>query len=316
MQIGLIGAGRWGKRYIETLNRMPGVHLACLASKNPESIKLAPEGCHVTPDWREVTENRELDGVILATPPATHLELALSAIRTGVPVLVEKPMTLSVADARTLANESASHGVLTMVGHTHLYSAAFRELKRQGMSLGALQHVRSVGGNWGPFRSDAPMLWDWAPHDIAMCLDIFGSFPCNIHATRTGKIEQAQETGEAVTILLDFASGGSAEIRVSNIEQHKQRIFEATYVGGTLSYDDLAQNKLAYTKSPGATAEPIQIDQSMPLTNLVAEFCSAIEEGQHSSPSLLIGLQVVEILEKCDAILDGSTERVIATAGH
>src|SRR3990172_2252392 len=112
MRIGLIGAGRWGRRYIETLAYIPSVRLAHLASTNPESRKLAPEECLVTPRWREVAENRDLDGVILATPPAMHLEMALTAIRAGIAVLVEKPMTLSLIDARTLVDAAATHDVL------------------------------------------------------------------------------------------------------------------------------------------------------------------------------------------------------------
>src|SRR5258707_8191485 len=238
MRIGLIGAGRWGKRYIEALARVPDVRLAQLASTNPESRKLVPEECLVTPRWREVAESRELDGVILATPPAMHLEMALAAIHSGIPVLVEKPMTLSLVDARSLVDAAATHGVLTMVGHTHLFSAAFRELKRKGNALGQLLHTRSAGGNWGPFRLDAGTLWDWGPHDIAMCLDLFGGFPRAIRATCTGKVTQPLGIGEAIAITLDFGRGAYADIHLSNIERQKRRSFEATYVGGTVVYDD------------------------------------------------------------------------------
>ena len=258
----------------------------------------------MTPQWHEVAENRDLDGLILATPPATHFELAYTAIRTGIPVLVEKPLTLSVVDARRLVDAAAAHGVLTMVGHTHLFSSAFRELKQKGGGLGPLQHVRSAGGNWGPFRLDAPMLWDWGPHDIAMCLDLFDSYPRRIQATRTRAVNQPQANGEAVAVTLDFENGTCAEIHVSNIERQKQRVFEAVYADGTLVYDDLAEHKLVYRAGSGVAAEPVPIDRSLPLTNLLVEFCSAIEVGKHSSPSLLLGLKVIEILAACQKDLD------------
>lgn len=127
MRIGLVGAGRWGKRYIETLKHVLGVQLAHLASGNPESKQLVQAGCRVTPNSRKVVEDRALGGVILATPPATHPEMALAAIRAGVPVLIEKPMALSLQDARAVVGEAESRGVLAMVGHTHLYSNAFRD---------------------------------------------------------------------------------------------------------------------------------------------------------------------------------------------
>jgi len=306
MQIGLIGAGRWGKRYIETLSRMPGISLAHLVSRNPESVSLVPLGCKVTPHWRDMLEDTSLDGVIIATPPETHSEIAIGAIQAGIPVLIEKPMTVSLPDAQNIVKEAADCGVLTMIGHTHLFSAAFRKLKMKGHALGRLKNIRSAGGAWGPFRPDTPPLWDWAPHDVAMSIELSGSYPLHIEAKRTGWIQKSQGAGEAISIILGFESGASAEIHISNIQRHKQRVFEATYEGGSLIYDDLADNKLVFKGSSGSMAEPVAIDQSPPLTNLVAEFCHAIGEGHRSNQSLHLGLQVVEVLAECQKLLNAS----------
>lgn len=307
MKIGLIGAGRWGKRYIETLGRMPGETLSCLASSNPESAALVPPGCRVTPRWRGLLEGQgRPDGIIVATPPGTHLEIAAAIIQAGIPVLVEKPLTLSLPEAEELAKEAGSRRVLAMVGHTHLYSAAFRELKRRGQALGRLKEIRSAGGAWGPFRPDTPPLWDWAPHDISMALELEGSCPVSVEASRTARIEQPPGTGEAVSITLRFASGAAAGINISNVQKQKQRLFEAVYEGGSLTYDDLAPEKLVYRSSPGAAPEPVALEGSMPLTNLVAEFCRAIGEGRRSDPSLQLGLQVVKVLSACQKAIDAA----------
>jgi predicted dehydrogenase len=304
MQIGLIGAGRWGKRYIATLSQMSGINLVHLASSNPESVTLVPSGCKVSPHWRDLLEDTGLDGVIIVTPPETHLEIALGAIYAGIPVLIEKPITLSLPDARTLVKEATACGVLTMVGHTHLFSAAFRELKTKGLSLGRLKNVHSAGGSWGPFRPDTPPLWDWAPHDIAMSIELAGSYPLHIEAKRTGWMQQPKGTGEAVNIILGFESGACAEIHISNIQRYKQRVFEASYEGGTLIYDDLADSKLVFKCSSESIPEPVAIDKSLPLNNLVAEFCRAIGEGQRSNLSLQLGLQVVEVLDECQMCIN------------
>ncbi len=307
MQIGLIGAGRWGQRYIETIGRMSGISLAYLASGNPKSAALVPSGCRVTPRWRDLMEGDScLDGIIIAAPPETHLEIATGAIRAGIPVLVEKPMTLSLPDAESLVKEAMDCGVLTMIGHTHLFSAAFRELKARGRSLGRLKNIRSAGGGWGPFRPDTPPLWDWAPHDLAMAIDLLGNYPIRIEVKRTGRIQQPKGIGEAVIIILGFESGARAEIHISNMQRHKQRVLEVTYEGGSQIYDDLAPHKLVFCSSSGSTPEPVIIEHSMPLANLVGEFCRAIGEGQHSHPSLRLGLQVVKALAECQAALDSA----------
>jgi predicted dehydrogenase len=254
----------------------------------------------VTANWREVTSDRSIDGIILATPPSTHCEMALAAIEAGTPVLVEKPMTLSLQEAHAIAGAATAHGVLTMIGHTHLFSSAFRNLKRVGESLGPLRDICSAAGNWGPFRPDTPMLWDWGPHDIAMCIDLFGRPPTTVDVVRIG----TEGEGEAIAIALEFEPKGRAEIKVSNIEPRKQRVFEATFACGTLVYDDLSDDKLVLRRRTDGVAESIPIDSSLPLTNVAAEFCPAIETGQTSSPSLQLGLQVVEVLTACQIQLD------------
>ena len=304
LRLGLVGAGRWGRNYIRTLAGLEGARLAALASGNPDSAELVPKDCLISTDWQAILNPHLIDAVVIATPPAVHARIATAAVELGLPVLVEKPMTLSLADARALANAATANGVLTMVGHTHLHSAAFRELKHEGNRLGELLHTRSAGGNWGPFRLDTPVLWDWGPHDVAMSLDLFGGFPKTIHATRKISSPGSQESGEAIAISLEFGNGTHADIHLSNIERKKQRLFEATYAGGTLIYDDLAPDKLAIRANGGHGLAPVAIDASLPLANLVADFCSAIRQGQRSHDSLELGLKVIEVLVACQASLD------------
>jgi predicted dehydrogenase len=216
-----------------------------------------------------------------------HLEMALGAIRSGMPVLVEKPMTLSLTDAHILADGAMSHDVLTMVGHTHLYSSAFRQLKRNSEALGQLIHTRSCGGNW-----------------VAMCLELLGRFPLDIHADRIANVTQPRVDGEAIAITLKSDCGAYSKIHLSNLELQKQRFFEAAYDGGSLVYDDLASDKLVFRAATANVAETVVIDQFMPLTNLVEEFCSAIGRGNRVSDSLALGQKVVEVLAACQETLD------------
>jgi predicted dehydrogenase len=304
VRLGLVGAGRWGTRYIWTITQMNGVELAHLASSNPKSADLIPATCRLSSDWREVAGDGTLDGVIIATPPATHLEIAVTAIGNGIPVLVEKPMTLSVDDAQSLIDKTWRAKVPVMVGHTHLFSSAFRRLKERGASLKGLLHTRSVGSNWGPFRPDTPVLWDWGPHDVAMCLELFGDPPRTVEVGRVGALKFGKANGEAIDIRLDFGTKRHADIQVSNISDRKQRYFEASYSDGVLAYDDLADSKLLFRASPASPAEVIPVDGSLPLTNVVTAFCERIRSGELSTDGLELGLRVVEVLADCQAKLD------------
>lgn len=296
LKLGLIGAGRWGRCYIQTLKGMPRIKLDHLASSNTESASLIPKGCRITQDWRDVAGDQSLDGIIIATPPALHAQMAGMAIRVGIPVLIEKPMTLSLSEARRLVEVAEASSCLVFIGHTHLFSSAFRELKQSAAGLGRLKHIHSHGGNWGPYRPDTPMLWDWAPHDIAMCLKLVGTDPIEVNVKRTAITALPGGDGETVEMELVFPNGVQADIRVSNIDQEKSRYFEAQFDRGTLLYDDLSTDKLCIHASPEEMLTPVSLDSTMPLTNLVAEFCNYISSGYNQHESLNLGLRVIEVI--------------------
>lgn len=303
VRLGLVGAGRWGKRYIETIAGVESATLVHLGSRNPLSAGLVPAGCRVSADWRRVIADTRVDGIIVATPPATHLEITSAAIGAGIAVLVEKPMTMSPAEAEALASMAEAAGVLVMVDHTHLFSGAFRELLRQSEQLGPVLGLRSAGGNFGPFREDTPVLWDWAPHDVAMALAIFDEEPVEIVARRAISRVVEGIVGEAIDISLDFARGRRAEIRVSNIDSEKRRWLEARFAGATLVYDDLAIDKLRIHEE-GVSPRAIPFAEVPPLTAAVEEFARAITSGRLSDPSLELGRRVVQILSVCQTSLD------------
>lgn len=303
MRIGLIGAGRWGTRYIATLARLPGTELAHVGSRNPKTARLVPKTCRVSGDWRAVLADPSLDGIILASPPMTHAPLALEAIAVRLPVLIEKPMAMNVADAQAVAAAANAAGVLVMVGHTHLFSPAYRALKQRGKTLGGLRSTQSFAGNDGPARLDASVLWDWGPHDVAMCLDLFGDFPESVQASIVGQRRLPGGVGQALTLHLGFPSGGGSDIRISNIEDRKLRLFEAAYECGRLVYDDVHSPKLRESQLGEGGAEPISVDPVPALTCLVREFTDSIGSNGRTHPSLSLGVQVVQVLAQCEAML-------------
>ncbi|MEE1569456.1 MAG: Gfo/Idh/MocA family oxidoreductase, partial [Alphaproteobacteria bacterium] len=126
MRLGLIGAGRWGRVYMNTLDHMADVTLNALASSNPQSRDLVGENVDLHEDWRDFINAGGVDGVIVATPPAAHGEIVRAALEAGLPVLVEKPLTLDVDEAKALRDLAERTDGLVMVDHIHLFSPAFR----------------------------------------------------------------------------------------------------------------------------------------------------------------------------------------------
>jgi predicted dehydrogenase len=303
IQLGLIGAGRWGRRYIETIDTMSDARLARLGSQNPGSAELVPPDCIISEKWQEVAEASDIDGLILATPPEFHAEMAVHAINKNIPVLIEKPMSLDVGQAVEIATAARQKDCPVLVGHTHLYSAAYDALKERASDLGPLRRIVSIGGNRGPFQRNVGAMWDYAPHDIALCLDLAAAPPESLDARY---LENSGINDHTVAIALNFPNGVTARIEAGNLMLEKRRIFEAWFDGGKLVYDDLADHKLAFSPVQSAIIEPIEISGEMPLLRQIRAFICAISDKQKSATSMDIGIEVVEILAACQLRLDQS----------
>ena len=125
-----------------------------------------------------------VDAVVVATPPSTHVTVALEAIHAGKHVLVEKPLAPTAEGARRLIAAAADAGVALMVGHTFEYNPAVRKLRElvQGQQLGELFYVDSARLNLGLYQNDVNVIIDLAPHDISIINHVLGRTPVAVQA--------------------------------------------------------------------------------------------------------------------------------------
>lgn len=296
IRLGLIGAGRWGRNYIRTIAALDGVRLTRLASRNPASRELVGPECTISADWRHVVESGDLEGIIIATPPSLHAEMTIAAVAAGIPVLVEKPLTLGLAEAVTLREQVRTRKGRVMVDHTHLLHPAFEELKRQVAALGMIREIEAEAGNQGPYREDVPVLWDWGPHDVAMCLDLLSEPPREARAMREERANRGSAVAETIRLELEFSSGARARIRISNMME-KTRRFSVRCEAGVLVYDDIARNKLMLHRD--GNDGPIKVSAEPPLSRVVKAFVAGISAGNDMTGSLDLAVNVVAVLERC-----------------
>ncbi len=319
IRLGLIGAGHWGRRYIDAIARLDGVRLARLASRNRESARLVDEACAIDDDWRATVDADDVDGIIIATPPALHASMARAAVERGRPVLVEKPLTLDLAEAQTLLDEAVAAKGLVMVDHIHLYHPAYRRLKELAGEMGGVRAITAEGGNRGPISPHTPVLWDWGSHDVALCLDLTGQFPERIAARRlehrqgeggsSEKDHAERLEGETIALTLGFAAGLEAAITLGNLFESRRRSLEVRLDSGILTYDDTAADKLTRHGPSSGTVEAIAVDETPPLDRVIGTFAraigqGAIEQGTSDLSGLRLGVKVVAVLEQAARSLE------------
>ena len=236
IKLGLVGFGEWGQNYFRTIRNLRNVELAAICKRDPSTVpapvrKVVP----VTTSLEQVLR-KGAKGVIVATPPSSHREIACFYLERGIPVMLEKPVAETIEDAEAVFEASARSGAPVLVNHVHLFSPAFNALKRS-VSPWSPIHVRSEAGNQGPYRSYSALL-DWGPHDVAMAMAVFGRSP---DAAEIRSV--SSDLGDVYNIRLQFGDS-LADLTVGNGMASKRRVFEASCGDRIATYDGEAKSPL------------------------------------------------------------------------
>ena len=153
VKVGIIGAGRMGRRHIEACLRS-GHAVTKIADHNAESLSLAHDLAPnaLAQDASDVAQSSDLDMVIVATTTTSHAELALRAIDSGVPyVLIEKPLGRSLSECDRVVSLAAQRGIRVAVNHPYRHMPPFQRLISlvRSEQFGGLSSMHVVGGNGG-----------------------------------------------------------------------------------------------------------------------------------------------------------------------
>ncbi|MGB0697359.1 MAG: Gfo/Idh/MocA family protein [Rhodospirillaceae bacterium] len=300
IRLGLIGLGRWGKNYARTIAELDGVALSAIATRS--ALPTGFDGIAHSTDWRDLCgQVPALDGVIIASDPALHFQMASSFLAQGIPVIVEKPACDTVAEAEQLRALSQAGGVLCMVGYTHLYASAYRALKTKVAAAGAIQAMSSVGHSAGPFRDKVSVLWDWGSHDVALCLDCLGEAPVDIQIT-VEETDPSRANAALYELTLTFPSGVRSVSRFGNIATAKERSFTVQCETDRFCYDGLDHVlKSGSGPSGWAAQDPLG---PLPLVNLVGDFTDRLRRGIRSHQSVDLAVEVTRVLSMADQTLN------------
>ena len=151
----IAGLGRWGRSFVEAalgserIRFVQGVETADMAAGEAARSFSSKHGLGLTRDLGRVLADPGIDAIVLATPHSLHREQVIACAQAGKPVFCEKPLALSLADARAMIEACDSAGVVLGVGHNRRFWPAIRELKRivDSGALGELLHVEGHNSN-------------------------------------------------------------------------------------------------------------------------------------------------------------------------
>ncbi len=328
--IGIIGCGYWGPNLVRNFKSLSSCKVVGIHDLRPERVKFIQSSYPDLKSYESVQkliEDPAIEAVVIATPVAAHFEVAKAALTAGKHVLLEKPLTSSVAQASELVDLAAKKGLTLMVDHTFLYTGAVRKIKElvDSGEIGKLLYFDSVRVNLGLFQHDINVIWDLTPHDISICDYISRKKAVSVNAV--GHAFYGQSIENISYLAVKYEDEMLAHFHVNWLAPVKVR---TTLIGGTermIVYDDMEPSEKIkiYDKKVVLTDHAGQEDQEKVYSALVEyrigdmrapklestealklvakEYVDSITQKRKPLTSGEDGLHVVRILEAADKSL-------------
>jgi predicted dehydrogenase len=243
LRLAQIGIGTWGQNLFRNFSALKECEMsvACDSSKKVlERIQGTHRGTVKTcADPHEVMRDNSIDAVIIATLPATHAALAIEALEAGKHVFVEKPMAMSVPEAKKMLEAARKADRILMVGHLLLYHPAVQTIKElvSAGTLGDLHYLYTTRVNLGQVREEENVLWSLTAHDISVSLYLLEKQPVRVQASGQSYLRKGIQ--DVVFVNIDFADGTLAHIHASWLDPHKMRKFTLVGSKKMVVFDDM-----------------------------------------------------------------------------
>jgi predicted dehydrogenase len=332
--IGLVGYGYWGPNLARNFAAVPDCTLVSICDQSESRRETAARNhpsCQVTRSFSDLLSNPAIHAIAIATPAATHCDLARQAMLAGKDVLVEKPMTRTVAEAEVLVQLAQQTGRILAVDHTFLFTPAVRKIKQlvDADELGKLLYIDSVRTNLGLFQPDHNVIFDLAPHEISIVLHLVEREPVSVQALGTCHTNNGIEN--LAYVHLEFDDGFIAHFHLNWLAPVKIR---QTIIAGSrkmIVYDDLdrgeklkvynkgiafwpadgvdAMCKAAINYRTGDMVAP-HLENQEALAIETAHFVACVRDRTPPLVSGEAGLQVVRLLEACQRSLKNQGQRI------
>jgi predicted dehydrogenase len=333
IKVGVIGAGYWGPNLIRNFYQLPDTELVMVCDLKQERLD------HIQGRYPSVKTSRDYhdllasdaEAIVIATPVATHYKLALECLQAGKHVLIEKPLTCASREAVEIVAAGEKAGKVVMTGHTFVYNPAVVALKNIIASgdLGRIYYVSATRVNLGLYQPDINVVWDLAPHDVSILLDVLGMEP--VAASARGGMYVKPGVHDVAYLTLYFNDGVMADMRVSWLDPSKIRLLTIVGSKKMIIYDDIEPVEKIKIFDKGVDVQPYTdtyeefhlayrygdvvaypLKWEEPLKLECMHFIECVREGKTPHSDGRMGLKVVQVIEAAQkSLLNGGLREEI-----
>ena len=300
IRVGVIGVGHLGRHHARIYSGMKDSELAGICDIDSRRAgKLAKKYRSVAyANYKEMLG--KVDCISVVVPTELHYQVAKDCLLNGVSVLIEKPITKTVAEAGELLSLAKEHGLILQVGHIERFNAAVRALDEIPGKVRFIECHRL-----GPFKKralDVGVVLDLMIHDIDIILGLVKSEVSSIDAVGVNILTPYEDLAN---VRIRFKNGAVANLtasRVTKDEMRKIRLFkEDCYI----SLDYIKQAAVIYRKSGSRiTGRMINIKKEEPLKKELEAFIACVRtherplvSGEEGRDALKIALQIADAIK-------------------
>ena len=222
IRIGVIGIGYLGKFHLEKFQKNKDCQLVWLIDKNIKNLKNYKDKYNVSTNYKEIVD--DVDAVSIVTPTVNHYEIARYFIEKNKHVLIEKPMTQTVSEAKKLIDLAKKHKKTIQIGHLERFNPVIRKVSSLIKNPLFIEVHRLAQFN--PRSTDVNVVYDLMIHDIDITTSLVPSKIKKISSFGKSIITNKIDIANA---RLEFFNGTIANLTASRISQkseRKIRIFE------------------------------------------------------------------------------------------
>jgi predicted dehydrogenase len=305
IRVAVIGVGHLGRHHARILSELPGARLTAVVDTIEERARAAaePSGAAVLTDYRALQNN--VDAITIAVPTELHRDIAQPFLERGIPVLVEKPMARSLAEADDLLQAARKSNAVLAVGHTERYNPAIAAILPL-VSRPRFIEVHRLGAF--PDRSlDIDVVFDLMIHDLDVILSLVKSPVSAIEAVGVPVLTTRYDIANA---RLRFEDGCIANITASRISRERVRKIRFFQQDAYISIDYAAQEVEGYRLVRRDGARPdiqggqLPVQREEPLKRELADFVGAVREkraplvtGEDGRRALALAEAIAERME-------------------
>lgn len=312
MKVAVIGLGWMGKIHLRIYSEMVGTYVVGVVDPDPEVRKFAHEnyGVAVYDTVEELLEN-ELDAVSVCVPTTLHHEVGMKVIEKDIPLIIEKPLAVTYAQAKDLVDAANKNQVTLMVGHVERFNPVVQKVKELVKENTAISIFIERVGPYPPRIQDVGVIRDLGAHDIDLVRHLSGSEYKSVFAVTSTTIGKHEDTA---LITSEMENGVLGQINTNWVTPYKSRHIRVAmregYIEANLITQQVKQYSrfVSYDQSYSVREWPIMYKE--PVKEELNAFLGAIRNGTTPPITGDDGLIVIKTIEDiieggCNASFNG-----------